>query len=154
MRNWSPFQPASSNFSFSHRVPYREIRNNYRPIVTVDFAIFEEIVSVPMLVDTGADNIVLPQSFADVLGVEMSECCQITANTVHHGTVCSYKLKGARLSLSDIRADIWFPCEICFMPNLDAYGYGLLGREILDRIRLCFTHSPEYAFYISFNECN
>lgn len=49
---------------FDAYVPYREFPtargSTGRPVVTVEFRLGEQRFSYPMLVDSGADNIVLP----------------------------------------------------------------------------------------------
>ena len=102
-----------------------------------------------MLIDTGADNIVLPFEFLEFFGHEVSDCMENTARLYGIGEVTCYQVPNNLLfCFHDIEPERTFENRV-FFSHLSR-DFGLLGREILNRMRICFTHDGEYAYYLNF----
>lgn len=99
-----------------------------------------------MLVDTGSDNIVLPEYLREALGVSTDECHPVAAGTVH-GLQMGLQCPGVKLSLSDYWETWEFEAPVVFAPYLNLRSYGLLGREpTLDYLSFRLGHDSGYGF--------
>jgi hypothetical protein len=128
-------------------VPYRELNGVSRPIVTATFVLGDELHDHLMLIDSGADNIVLPRYMLDLFGLDEAQCSVRTGFTlsVHQQALIGPEFE---VSLVDLWPDHSFPGRIVFAEWLDERSYGLLGREpTLDHFCVRFGHDPAYGFY-------
>ncbi len=138
------------SFNFRCRIAYRPLHKPL-PLITVGFSYNGASCTYPMLVDTGADNIVVPAAIADLLGLDLqTQCKSVCGRTFHYGVQEGYVSPTLSFSLPDVLPGRIFRCRACFSPWMDQQGYlfGLFGREILDQVRVCFTHEIEDAFYL------
>lgn len=62
-------------------VPYRQQGNAHRRVVNVEFCLGEFRYTYPMLIDTDADNIVLPRFCLVFLGLDTADCVATSATT-------------------------------------------------------------------------
>jgi hypothetical protein len=132
-------------------VTFREIHGIYRPLIWVSISCRGSCVDLMMLVDTGADNIVLPARFMPMLGVTEAECTRQQANMVFGAREGLVPPITADLTFPDYWNDRSFPAELVFTEALDSRSYGLLGREpTLDHVRLEFGNVEGYGFWLTF----
>lgn len=138
-------------FDFGYKVDYREVRGNPRPIIVMEFYYQRESIKCPMLVDSGADNILIPKSYAEVLGIDLSPFPIGNGDTCYFGNADASCFPDLDFSIPGV-TDRIFTNPVYFADFLDSrYQFGLLGREIFNRIRFCFNHETEDSFYLDFN---
>ena len=131
-------------------MPYRQMGAAFRLIVTAEFALGSRACVLPMLLDTGADNLVLPLYAMDLLGLTAAECEAESANTLH-GRQDAYRSPSLRIGFPDLWDDRAFETPVLFTPWLDNRAYGLLGREpTLDHLSCRFGHQSGYGFFLCF----
>jgi len=140
----------SASFSFPYYVLYREIGDQYRPVVNALFRYHEEEFFYPMLLDTGASGILLPASAADLLGLTLSELPEVEGQTFWGYTRHSKKGPPVWISLPEIDEDMGFATSVFFADWIEPWQFGLFGRDVLDYVRCCFTHERGLQFYIGF----
>lgn len=104
-----------------------------------------------MLVDTGADNILLPSEAVEHLSLSPDAFTQTSISTVY-GNRDAYVGPEIDLTFADFRDDISFRVSPMFTPLANVAGYGILGRDdkVLKHVKYCFTHRREHAFLLSF----
>lgn len=126
-------------------VAYRDVAQVARPIITVDFWFADGSSVHPMLIDTGADNIVLPARLMQPWGIEREACDLVQGNTFF-GVADGFRYPSVRIELADLWAGRSFTAPIVFSPRLDGFLYGLLGREpFLDHFQCRFGHGDGYG---------
>jgi hypothetical protein len=136
-------------------VPYRdfEVPGGQivgRPVVTVEFRTRHGSFTHPMLVDTGADNIVIASELMHLLGVTEDDCTRVAGNTFF-GVAEGLQYEGVSLSFPDYWEDRSFTAPVIFSPLRDRTAYGLLGREpVLDVLHYRFGHDEGYGFRLGF----
>lgn len=136
-------------FEFDCFVPYREVGPAYRPLLTARFEHGELQTDLTMLLDSGADNLVLPDRIREFLGILTGECEPVQAATMH-GLQLGFLGPPLQVRLPDLSPDALFSGRPVFSPWLNDRTYGLLGREpALDYLRVCFSHSDGFGFYLS-----
>jgi hypothetical protein len=135
---------------FDHCVMNREVRERYRPLLNLQFSVGPNTFYWPMLVDTGADDIVLPGDAMLLLGIDPSGVEESTANT-YQGTTAAFRGPLMEISFPDPDPSRSFEAPVLFAPRLDSLGYGLLGREpTLEHVRFGFTHASGQVFFVGF----
>ena len=103
-----------------------------------------------MLLDSGADNIVLPGKAVSVLGVSSTDC-KPASGSMYYGPSEAFWSPPLTISLPDLNERFSFETEVLFAPRLDAFEYGLLGREpTLNHLRVGFTHEVGPSFFLAF----
>lgn len=138
-------------FSFDHCVLYREWRNTLRPLINADFAVEGCGFSFTMLVDSGADNIVLPGEAMLAMGLSPADCEETTGNTFYGPAAAYLYHKLVPVSFPDLNETFSFEAPLLFVPRLDGLGYGLLGREpTFNHVRIGLSHQIGLSFFISF----
>lgn len=146
------FSEEQIDFCFQFRIPYRELREKLRPYLTAEFFYCDKSSVLSMLVDTGADGILLPGDFGKILGIRMDQLERETGNFLY-GCTDQYKLSsGMSFCFPDLDPNRKYENKVFFTPRLDGKSFGLLGREVFDRMRFCFDHKDEEVFYIGFND--
>lgn len=95
-------------------------------MLLAEIRLADECHDCQMLVDSGADNIVLPRYMLELFGLEEADC------TVHRGfTLSGYvqALTGPvfQLAFPELWPDSSLSSQIVFAEWLDERGYGLLG---------------------------
>jgi hypothetical protein len=95
---------------------------------------------VLMLVDCGADNLVLPAETLDYLGVSLDEVQAMRARTPY-GPQDGFLGPEVLFTLPDLDPSWGFTCQPIFSPMFDGLGYGLLGRDpSFEHFRCAFDH--------------
>jgi len=126
-------------------IPYREVRGVFRPLVMLTFAFPGGVYDHLMLVDTGADNIVLPRSIMEPLGIEPAQCRPVWANMLA-GMAEGLEYTSASVSFPDYWPDDPFAAPVVFSPARDGHLYGLLGREpLLNHFQCRFGHGDGHG---------
>ena len=129
-------------------IPYRQYGDWHRPVVTVEVAYGPMVLPVAMLIDTGADNVVLPEYLLEVLQISTADCEPIAAGTVH-GLQMGVQCSAVTLFFSELWPDWSFDAPAVFAPFLNVRAYGLLGREpTLEHLSFHFGHKSGYGFTI------
>lgn len=138
-------------FEFEHRIDYSPIRGQYRPLIYVVFKHDDEEHGLSMLVDTGADDVVLPASFGQLLGLDLTQCRTANANTYNgvRQVFVGPQLEFCVPQLGDDNKTV--SCTVCFTQHGEDWGYGLLGRQALDKMRFCFTHKHGHSFWMDYS---
>ena len=132
-----------------HFVPYRPFGEIYRPVVFVEFLFSDETYGFPMLVDTGADNIVLPYAAMSLCGIEVADCAAVPGRSLL-GLGSGLQGPEMLVRLPDFDDSEAFAARIFFAPFLDGFSYGLLGRDpTLDYMGFRFGHADAFGFYVS-----
>jgi hypothetical protein len=132
-------------------VQFREVNDVSRPLIEVSVVGPGGSYSLPMLVDTGADNVVLPAWMMHFLQVSEADCLRQRARTIYGSQDGLVSAVEAELSFPDHWEDRSFKSPLVFSAVLDAAGYGLLGRSpTLDHVGLRFGNREGFGFWISF----
>jgi hypothetical protein len=117
-----------------------------RPLIMVTFLRDNMEVDFPMLLDTGADEIVLPEYAALDFGLDLLDGASVQRGMLQ-GTAFGYTFDGFQIGFAAHLAAVSFPASVTFTPQLNSSGYGLLGREpLLDHIWLRFGNDQGHAF--------
>lgn len=136
-------------FKFEYKVAYRPVRKVSRPFLVPAIKYGCREMSYPVLVDSGADNIILPGEVAEHLKIDLVSLPLCNIRTFW-GSV-AHKGPKVEFSFPDLNPRVSFNCGVLFSPDLQGFQFGLLGREAFESIRYCFTHEyREDAFYLSF----
>ena len=105
-----------------------------------------------MLVDTGADDIVLPLSAMHALEIAEEECEPLRRGSLfgmHEG----FRSPALVLSFPDVDPAGKFSARVIFTDWLEGRPYGLLGREpTLDHMSFRFGHAEGYGFFVGFGD--
>src|SRR5688500_9697346 len=126
------------SLTFDHFVGYREIGGIDRPIILAELSLNGKAEYFPMLLDCGADNIVLPGYLLATFGLLTDDLPDVSART-GWGLQSGYTVADVELRFPDYDTDWSLRLPIRFSPYLDASGMGLLGRErLFGRIRFAF----------------
>jgi hypothetical protein len=135
--------------SFDYFVPYRELNGTDRPIVVAELRVNGSTEYFPMLLDCGADNIVLPAYLLATFDLAAAGLEEEKARTVW-GIQTGYTVPDVQLKLPDYDQDWSVSIPMRFSPYLDSSGFGLLGREkLFARIRFAFDERSGSGFYLS-----
>lgn len=133
---------------FEHFVAYRPVGDAYRPLLMAEFSTATDRLDFLVLVDTGADTVVLPYAAMELLGIEDSQCETTQANT-SQGIQYGFHSPPVAIALPDLWPEPLFQASVVFTPWLDGRTYGLLGREpSLDYLRFAFGHDIGFGFSI------
>ena len=107
---------------FDHCVLYREVRGTLRPMLNIAVGIGGISLDSLMLLDSGADNIVLPGKAMMVLGISPSDC-KAASGSMYYGPSEAFWSPPLRISLPDVSERFSFETEVLFAPRLDDFGY-------------------------------
>src|SRR5690349_9172839 len=103
---------------FDHFVPSREHRGKFKPMLTAVCWNGSRSSDVLMLIDCGADNLVLPAETLDHLGLSVDELEQVHARTAY-GLQGAFQGPQVRFTVPDLDPDWGFTCEPVFSPMFD-----------------------------------
>jgi hypothetical protein len=118
-----------------------------RPVVTVEFIHGNLRHSLLMLVDPGADEVVLPRHAVTYLGIDELDCHHASSARTLYGLMERLVSPPVRLEFPDYWGDWGFEAEIVFSSGIDPFEYGLLGREpTLEHLTITFGHELGYGF--------
>jgi len=111
---------------------YSEVYNPPAPIARIKLRnpeTLETITDVPMLLDTGADVTLLPKSFCDKIGVEISGTESLELEGFNQTTTVAYY----------VRLDFIFLSKM-FRGQFLVYDQdeGIIGRDVLNKFTILF----------------
>jgi len=137
-------------------IQYREFQTPcgpaHRPILDARFSSGPDSIELPMLVDSGADNVVLPSHALDFLNLNPAHFERISANTLYGGQE-GLLAPAIRISFPDLWPDLEFSLGVVFTPFLDSFAYGLLGRDpTFDHLSVRFGHQDGFGFHVRFEQ--
>jgi hypothetical protein len=90
-------------------------QQRHRPLILVQLSGPRSFVLRDGLIDTGADDVVFPESVAATIGIDLSNAPQITVHLVGRGTL-SCRFAGARLRITDTVETYEWDAVIGFAP--------------------------------------
>ncbi len=135
--------------SFDHFISYREVGGTDRPIIVAELLLIGKTEYFPMLLDCGADNVVLPGYLLATFGLSGDELPEEKACTVW-GLQAGYTVADVEIRFPDYEPNWRATMPVRFSPYLDSSGIGLLGRESLfSRLRFAFDERSGSGFYLS-----
>jgi hypothetical protein len=118
-----------------------------RPVVNVLFRLGENVTSFPILVDCGADEIVIPRRLLIPLEVDESESASDIPARGIYGSMDRLITPEIRLEFPDYWIEWGFEAHLVASSAIDTFQYGLLGREpTLDYFRITLGHELGYGF--------
>jgi len=139
-------------FSFQYTIKYHEFKTQMRPLLVVSLTLDVPDppgpYDIPVLVDTGADSILLPDDVREMLQIEESDCREEWGETLS-GPARVLERDDVRLTFPEL-GDVSFVTTVGFAMWRSSPGYGLLGRDVFDHLRFCFTHRQDYEFYVGY----
>src|SRR5439155_23764535 len=98
------------------------------PVLDARFSSGADSLELPMLVDSGADNVVLPSHVLDFLNLDPDHFERASANTLY-GSQEGLLVPVLHVSFPDLWPAREFVSPVVFTPFLDNFAYGLLGRD-------------------------
>ena len=117
-----------------------------RPILMIRITGNGIEVDFPMLIDTGADDIVLPESVALDFGLNLLDGETVQRGMLQ-GTAFGYAFDGFSVSFEPHFEDLCFSSSITFSSRLNSTGFGLLGRDpLLDHVWFRFGNDAGHVF--------
>ena len=135
--------------SFDYFVPYRDMNGTDRPVVIAELRANGRTEYFPMLLDCGADNVVLPAYLLGTFDLSAADLEEEKARTIW-GVQSGYTAKEVQIKLPDYDEGWVISLPVRFSPYLDSSGFGLLGREkLFGRIRFAFDERSGAGFYLS-----
>ena len=126
--------------SFDHFIAFREHRGKLKPMFNSECWFDGRSANVMVLLDSGADNLVLPTRILEYLGISIADLDSTVGRTTY-GIQEGYIGPLVRFTLPDLDLDWGFISQPIFSPVFDTFGYGLLGREpAFEHFRHAFDH--------------
>jgi predicted aspartyl protease len=107
-----------------------------RPIVTIKLKNGKSELKASALIDSGADNIVLNEGFANILGIDLDSCEEVKITGIE-GRPQSTKVCDIEYSIEHLNEKI--KTKVAFIKS-DSVGV-LLGQEgLFDKYKIIFDH--------------
>jgi hypothetical protein len=117
-----------------------------RPILMISLGHEGQYRDFPMLIDTGADDVVLPEFVALEFGINLMDGDLIQRGMLL-GTAFGYAFQGFRVGFAAYFEDLSFAAPVLFTSRLNSTGYGLLGRDpLLDHFWFRFGNDAGHVF--------
>ena len=127
---------------------YREFAGQFRPVIIVSFTFGGETHEFPMLIDSGADSIVLPFELLDAWDLPRGACSVASGHLVY-GVASGLVYPDALVSVPELSEAPTFAAPVVFLPHMDGRPYGLLGREpALDHSCWRFGHDRGFGYWL------
>lgn len=134
---------------FSHSFNYRFFSGFHKPIIQAD-VVYNGLLTTPfMLVDSGAHTTALPCEFGLELGIDFTDMKPLKGTTAAGpDTFEYYRIENVQIII--VKEELEVICPVHFSSQLDALGYGLLGREVVfEKLKIAFRerYTPGKIFF-------
>lgn len=116
------------------KFPYVRYGSFYRPVIPVTLRTANKSILIEVLLDTGADISILHDSFADLLGINVTDGIKfpfggIVGQTFGYRHSINIEIGGVKFS------DV----PVLFSSHIAVEAYGVLGHEgLFERLKLVF----------------